>query len=504
MIKKNAKFLILAVFLIIILGLGVYANALKGDFVWDDNVLVKGNTYIKDFSKIGNIFSEDIGSGGFARYNAYRPIQIFTYLIDYSVWGFSALGYHLTNILLHILVALLVFWLVKILFESGQLALITSLLFVVFPGQTEAVTYISGRAEILSAIFLLLGVILYLKSSALSLPVYLLAILSKESSLVFPCLLLLYHYTYKRKIQTRLFATIILITLISVALRAMYLIIFPVVNQVSLLQRMPGFFAAVTSYLRILILPFGLHMEYGNRLFSFLDPKAIFGVIITLGLILYALRSKNKLISFSILWFFLALLPYSGIVRLNAYMAEHWLYLPSVGFFIILASILLGRAKKLNIISGIVLGVIILFYSYLTIKQNNLWRDELTLYSYTYQFTPQSIRINNNLCKACANAGKNTEALIYCKKAIQIDPKFAAAYCNLGNAYKNLGNYLAAFDAYNKAIQISPKYEYAYNMLGKLFVAVGRIDQAKQAFQKALLINPRYDEARENLRKSDN
>ena len=91
-----------AVFLIIALGFIIYANSLNGEFIWDDQYLVRDNIYIRDWSYVPEIFTRDIGAGADKPFNYYRPFHIFTYVIDYSIWELNAFGYHLSNIIFHI------------------------------------------------------------------------------------------------------------------------------------------------------------------------------------------------------------------------------------------------------------------------------------------------------------------------------------------------------------------------------------------------------------------
>jgi len=186
------KTILLSVILIIVLGFTVYNNSLNNVFFWDDRILIEENEYITSWSYILRIFTKDIGGGAGKQYTFYRPFQIFTYMIDYSIWGLNARGYHFTNIVLHITAALSIFWLINIVFKDNFLSLLTGAFFVVHPIHTEAVTYISGRADSLALVFALLCVIFYVKSlsykrsGAFCLMVlsYVFALLSKENSLI--------------------------------------------------------------------------------------------------------------------------------------------------------------------------------------------------------------------------------------------------------------------------------------------------------------------------------
>ncbi|MFH1678055.1 MAG: hypothetical protein ABH914_00340, partial [Candidatus Omnitrophota bacterium] len=348
-VSKKGLFLFLI--LIIVLGFIAYGNSLNGQFLWDDNYFIKDNIYVQGWSHIINIFTEDVGAGAGATYYFYRPLQIFSYVIDYSFWKLNPAGYHITNILLHILTALCVYWLISVLFNNTSISFFTSILFLVHPIHTEAVTYISGRGDSLTAIFMLLCLIFYIKHSQIKftkpapsnnniiyflvLSTYILAVLSKENSVILPALILLYHYTFKKKINIKAFAPILIITSIYIVFKVMVLksALAQSTQKASLsimLQRFPGFFVSITNYIKLLFLPLGLHADYGSKMFAFSNPKAIIGIGILLFLLLFALRKRdsNKLAFFAISWFFIALLPTTNIhsfgFELAFYMAEHW------------------------------------------------------------------------------------------------------------------------------------------------------------------------------------
>ena len=245
----------------------------------------------------------------------------------------------------------------------------------------------------------------------------------------------------------------------------------------NLIQRVPGFLVSLVEYSRLLLFPIGLHMEYGWKLFSFMNPEAILGAVILLSLFVYWLKKKNgtTVILFSTLWLIVALLPVSNLYPVNAYMAEHWLYLPSVGFFIILSSCLLAlfRINKLKAAAVALMVAFVSVYSFLTIKQNIYWSDKILFYNRTLKYAPRSPRIYNNLCKAYNDSGRSGEAIPICKKAIEIKPDYAQAYQNLGNAYKGSGDNAQALKAYQEALRLNPKDVSVYNSLAVLYSGTG-------------------------------
>ncbi|MDD4979993.1 MAG: tetratricopeptide repeat protein [Candidatus Omnitrophica bacterium] len=496
------------------LGLTIYSNSLSKKFIWDDEFLVKDNTYIRNLVNIKEIFTKDIGAGAENIYYSYRPVQTLTYMLDYSLWKLNLKGYHFTNIVLHILAALAFYWLCNTLFADKVISFIASSLFVAFPLHTEAVSYVSGRADSLAALFLLLSFIFYIKSNPknatgryiIVLLAYILAILSKEYALILPLMLVSYHYVFRTEYKFKRFLPILAVTFLYILIRLTVLsALMPpkALILTSLWQRLPGVFVALANYIRFLFLPFNLHMEYGNTVFSPMHPKAILGAAIFIFFMALAFlkRRNNALISFSIFWFFIFLFPQSNIFPVNAYMSEHWLYLASAGFFLVLAYGLacLYRTKGLKSFTIFLLISVLLFYSFLTVRQNSYWRDPVIFYERTLKYAPHSARALYNLGNALRDIGKYREAMASYDSAIKNNPNHIGAYNNLGALYSDIGNPEEAVSLYKKAIEIDPGHAKAYNNLANVYKETGRTDEAIILYKKAIEIKPDYADAYYNL-----
>ena len=509
--KKQVIFI--SVVLIIILGFAVYANSLNGQFIWDDEHLVRDNVYIKKSSHIHKIFTKDIGAATGVKYNSYRPLQMLSFMIDYSLWKLDVRGYHLSNILLHILVALNLYWLVNILYNHRFISLIASCLFVTHPIHTEAISYISGRSDPLALLFMLLCFIFYIKGlhtkrmgfCVLSLLTFTLALLSRENSLILPALLLLYHYSFKKRIRATQYLSMLSLGLIYIVLRLTVLkSILPDISSCNtVFERLPGFFVAITNYLRLLLFPLNLHMEYTHKSFNFTDPKAILGAIILFSLLLYAFRKKetNQLAFFSISWFFVALLPVSNLYPVNAYMAEHWMYLPSIGFFLLLAKSLgyIYKSKKTRMFTTALTIGLLVFYAYLTIRQNTYWREPVAFYERALKYVKHSPKLYNNLGNVYCTLNRKEEAIATYKKAIEVKSDNAGTYNNLGFLYNAMNKHNQAIASYQKAIEINPEFVQAYYNLGNAYYDINKNQEAMDSYQKAILINPDFVDVYNNL-----
>ena len=513
--RVRPVFLFAALALIIGLGILAYANILQGTFVWDDEVLVAKNAYIRDFSHLGNIFTENI-LGGVKRMSAfYRPLQILTYAFDFRVWQLNPFGYHLTNVLLHIAAALAVYLFLLALAAPQRVALWAGLFFVVHPVHTEAVSYVSGRADPLAAVFIFLCLTLYIRAGSRQgvgrhgglMVVAAAALLSKEIALLLPLMVLLYHYTFKTKVRAAGLWSLLAVSVGYLILRQAFSrhLAGEMDVTVPFLQRMPGVFVAYTQYLRLLVWPAGLHMEYGQPRFSFADPRALIGVVLLAGsvVLFFKARRKDPLLSLAAGWFLLTLAPVANIFPVNAYMAEHWLYLPSVGAFLGAAVLLDRLALKSGAarrgVTVLVCGAVA-FFAFLTVRQNHVWTQPVLLYESILPHAPESPRLLNNLANIYAgDPARQEEALAMYRRAIASDPKMAFSYFNLANLYKRLGQEGLAVENYRKAMEFNPFYVEAYSNLGVLYFKQGRFEEAAAVLEEGARLNLVFADIHHNL-----
>lgn len=514
-VHSEKKKVLLSILLIILAGFAVYASSIDGDFIYDDHKLVRGNVYIKNPAHIAKIFTENTGAGGGGEFSSYRPVQLLTYMLDYRFWRLNVRGYHLSNIVLHVVMTLTIYWFIYILFGNPVLSLVTGILFVVHPVHTEAVSYISGRADLLSGVFMMLCIIFYVKELerhkgavfALMLLSYILALLSRENSIILPVLLLLYHLCFKKNIRSTLFLPIMAITAVYALLR---LTVFRFREMLSVshisssvFERIMGFFVALTNYARLLVWPVDLHMEYGkvNGLFPARFPQAVLGIVLACILFIYVARKKNMFLTFCILWFFVALVPVSNIFPVNAYMAEHWLYVPSIGIFLLLAQglILLYERRNAKVLSVIIVIVMCCSFSYATIKQNHYWSGPEVFYERTLEYSPDNIRMINNLAKIYHDHGETENAIIMMKRSIALKPRDARGYNNLGSFYRDLGRNQEAIGMLKKALSIDPDQKEIHNNLGLAYASVGRHQEAVESYKRAIAIRLDYAKAHNNL-----
>ncbi len=545
--NKRDAFRTSAILIIIAAGLAVYLNTFVNGFVWDDEFLIVKNEFIRDFAHLKDIFTNDVHRFGNIRSNFYRPIQTLTYMFDYAFWGLDPTGYHITNAALHIingiLIYILLFSIVSGLKDNNprNTALFTAVLWIVHPIHTQCVSYISGRADLLAAAFMLLSLYAYINAKNCVLPIifFLLALISKETSIITPLFFVAYDFVRPegRIGNFRRYLPYAVIIAVFVFLR-FTIIRFPgapfIDARANFYSRLMTSSHAIMILLGLLVLPFGLNMTRNIPWeATALDPR-VFGSILGLVLIFaYALwvRSRSRSILFGILWFFIAYLPMANIFPLNANVSEHWMYLPSVGFFFIVSTL---SVKNLSFKRGMAIAVFpILFYAALTIMRNFDWKDEARFYEKTLRTSPKIARVHYNLGVVYGLKGANDKAKEQFTQAIRLQPDYAQAHsnlglilfregkvdeaialykradsldknlvenhANLGVAYGKKGLFDEARDEYEKALKLNPNHTGALNGLGVVYGRRGEYKKSEECFNRILEIDPNNKEARDNL-----
>jgi hypothetical protein len=510
--KQELKYHLIFCSIIFILTFTVYFNSLKNGFVWDDEITIVENSFIKDIKNVRNIFTQDYFE--LSKEGTYRPVGTLTYFIDYHLYELNPTGFHLTNILFHILNSILVYFLALTIFRKYSLSLFTSLLYSLHPIATEPVNAISFREDLLAMAFMLLSILTFIKSInsqahkkvlsyLFSLIFFLFGIFSKETALVTPFIIILYQLTFGEKnisdhklstINYQLRQILYYPGFFLILLLYFYITRFVLYNPNplekkayfgdSIIVTLLTMSKVFVYYLKNLILPIELSADYVIPLsHSIFEPMVLFSIAIIILLFITAIKlyKKSKEIFFGVIYLYITLLPVSNIIPIGHLMNDRYLYMPSLGFCLILSYILIKllqywnfnyisqkRINKLCAFVPMLLCVFILiFYSFFTIKQNIIWQDEITLWENVLKKFPDSVSANNALGNIYARQGNDREALKYLNKAIELKPKFAAAYNNRGIVYAKKGLNDLAIKDFKKSADLG--FEFARKNLKKFF-----------------------------------
>ncbi len=517
---KNHRYLILG---IVVIGLVVFGFNLDNGLFWDDDDWIINNPFVHSFSYIGDLFTKDILSGIGLKSNYYRPILLLTFAFNYVISGIKPFSYHLVSNLLHILNGVLIFTLLQNVLKRRWLSFIAALFFVINPLQTEAVTYISGRGDPLNVFFMLLSLVFFLKKSRIwSLALLVLAILSRETAVIFPFFLMAFYIAFltqerflsalKTSFKKALpyFGIVAIYSLLRLTvLNFKDTLNFYGVENIyteSIYIRVLTFFHALLNYFKLIFAPVGLHMERDLELIiSVFTLPALLTLGILIGLVwwlvfLYRKEGKEGISDFRIWFFGLAVFfinlgPSSGILAsVNALIYEHWLYFGLFGIATIFAFYmdrLIVFVRDKRVMRLIVIGALIAYFAFLGVasaKRNLAWGDPIAFYQDILRYSPDSVRINNNLGNLYNAEGDLETAVMYYEKAIEAEDIFAQPHYNIGVILMNQEDFEGAKAQYLKAIELNPDFYYSYQNLAFIQAKEGNLPGAAETLETLLTI----------------
>lgn len=473
-----------------------YANTLGNGLFYDDEDFIYKNVYVQNFT-IDKYFTENVIAGTGKISNYYRPLLLIGYSMEYKVFGSLPFIYHLDSLLLHGLAGILLFILLKKLFRNNFIAIMTSVLFIIHPIQTEAVSYASGRGDALSAVFLFFSLIFYLQRKPLaycfSALTLIFALLSKETVLIAPGLFLLITFFQRKSIKKMKTDTPFLLIIISLTIGYFLLRLTGLNFQNTLnfyggeniytqnvVVRFLTFLSILPTYVGLLFFPKTLFIDRDVPVIAGLTPTVIVSFIIIGILSFFSVKyyKKYPVFLFSLLWFFITFIPASGILPINGIMYEHFLYVPSIGIFLAFSYVcflLLQKITKQIVFVPFILflGICFLSLTLRTIVRNNDWHDPIIFYNQVIQNNANSARIHNNLAMAYAENQDNKKAITEYKRAITLNNSYPQTHYNLANIYVAQNKIADAEKEYKKAVIIDSNFLRSYIALYQLYKQAG-------------------------------
>ena len=522
--KKPLKNYIFILFIIVV-GFTLYINTFQNKMFWDDDDGILKNQFVQDWQYFPKYFSENLIAGRGLSSDYWRPALLSVFSLEWHLWGTWTPGYHFINTSIHIADAILLFLILLYLFKNRPLAILTALIFLVHPLQTEAVAYVSGLGDSLSVFFMFSSILFYLhfrmseKSQFLSTPyfislfMFIFSFMSKETAIILPALIFISDFVFldqgeklslreKLKKITKAVWPFFVLAGVYILLRATVLNFvntFNLYNEENAFTtnfhiRLFTFFRILTAYFGLLFWPFDLHMERSIHLAnSFASFSVILGGLIFLSLLVLALMKFKRfpILGFGILWFLIGLSPTSNLlIPINGLIYEHWLYLPLIGIFLVLIwlGMILGERYNIEKILALILIAFLVFLSVLTINRNKDWYDPITFYNQTLKYAPSSYRVVNNLGMAYDDQGSYEKAEETYKRAISLVPTNPVAFHNLGNSYKEEGRTDLAVENFEKAISLDPGFFFSYNALVNIYAE-------KKDYEKVLYYLGKISEA---------
>ncbi len=519
--------------LLFLVSFSVFIPSLRNGLVWDDVTYVRTWAPQLESTPLNyKLFvpsrSEEAKTGKY-----FRPVYFTSLVMDNRVWGVSPFGFHMTNILLHSVTTVLLYFLILMLFKEfgrghGESeAFLSSMLFALYPLHVESVSFIAARGDILAGMFFLLCLIFYMLSYRrlyyiiLAGVSFYLSFLSKEVAFSFPVIILGFDLISRRMFRRANIVKYLIIG--SLILFYFHLRSGSFMSSIGFLQEhsfrdtgaLPGPGEFITIFLNTylfyawkLLFPYGLNHFIG----SIAGGDALHAIIAVLliaavtAAFIISVKRKENITAFSLLWIFTTLGP---AVLIAIYplaitrFAERFVYIPSAGFCL-LAGYLIVRAGRLTgkrwagLAAG---GLLCASYLVVTVKGQEAWTDNVTFWETAVRRSPGQITPRINYGEALRSTGRVDEAIRQHLMAVgpgieATDRGKAMAANSLAADYIQKGDFLNAEKYLKAALEYNPKTEgqYNYNM-GLIYLKKNDPAEAGNYLRKAVEIAPGYAKA---------
>ena len=503
--------------LIIIIGSCIgYAGSLRNTFVYDDYMVLVHNHYIRSIENLPRLFSHDYFLVSNER--TFRPISPMVLFLEYAVFGDHPAGYHVLNLLIHTLNALLLFMLMRLLLCSRLCAFVASLGFAIHPAISETIFCVSYLEDLWGMMFYLLALIGYLRfrksgrwlDATILYAGFFLSMLTKEMGATILMIIPLIEYMWYRKTpatrKTLLNAILPLCVLMGIYLYMRFFWIYLPEKQASYpgdslwitIMNMPRVF---WHYVKLCFLPTGLTADYDFPIHHGVTLPIIASWLATgAGVVIFQKASWR--IRFFMMWFIVNFLPVSNIIPFGAVVAERYLYFSIIGFAGI-AGIFFDatyrwlrespKYNRLKYVVPLVVCIAAVSYCVLLNVRTPAWYSDETLWFATVKYSPkkfiQKPTLFVNLGNVYYRNGDFDNALKAYKYARKIDPDIPGIHNNIGVIYMEQGYLDMAKSEFLSAIAMNDSFTDAYFSLAKLYMQRNQLEQAQQTIEKVLKID---------------
>lgn len=526
----------------------VYIWTIFYDFQFDDIANIRAYFYIRNETLQRLIFSNT------------RWISYWLNTRLYQLSEFNPVAYRTTNILLHLGAGILIYYIVSNALSrinqenyfhkhAQPLALITSLLFLLHPVQTQTVSYvIQGQLEGLAALFVFSVILLFLHATQEQsskkkfwyfTALFIVGFLStgtKEIAILSPVMLLLIDWFFVaqgnfKKLSSRslfylCYSSIIFVSYLYYLKPSFFKNVLIANNSVAnnignVITQNPqqmitawsyfiSQFKVIIHYIGLFIWPQSMCVDYDWKLVeSFWSPDCLGPLLLLIlcavGIFLLLKSDKTHVVGFAGLWFFIGLAPRSTIIPSTELLADYKTYFSSFGIMLFLAIILLWlfeQTQKLFKSNFINQGAFVLFACILalaTYQRNLVWKDAQSFWAAVLQQSPLKARAHNNYGTALAEAGKHREALLSFKRATKLDHYYPDPWNNLAVTYDKLGNPDRAIETMKEALKLHLEYPEFYNNLGSFYLNKKEYDKTVHYCDLAIKKRKHYGKAYYNI-----
>src|SRR5213594_2482600 len=524
----------LAPLLVALFTLAAFLPALQNQFVnWDDKDNFLDNPHYRGlgWTHLRWMWTTHLGH--------YIPLTWMTLGLDYLLWGMNPVGYHLTNLLLHAANAVVFFFVVRRLLtralsspsERGHaLALsagFASLVFAIHPLRVESVAWATERRDVLSGLFYLLTILMYLRAREreergrgwywLSVAVFVLALLSKSMVVNLPVVLLILDVYPLRRLggavgwwsapARRVYVEKIPFVLLAAAASAIAVMAQSSVHAAFSLAQLgvPGRLAVaaygLSFYLEKMVAPLNLSPLYElGTVNPWATPFLLsYGVVLALTALALAFRHRLPGLPAAGLAYVVILLPVLGIFQNGPQIAaDRYTYLAGIGWAILGGAALLSWWRLLPSLFTGLAACVVLGLEALTWNQVHVWQDSEKLWTHALAIDPESSVAQFGMGNALADQGKPLEAIEHYGQAVRSRPDYADAHDNWGAALAQQGKLVEAIDHSRQAVRSRPDYADAYFNLGNTLFQQGKLAEASDHYRQALAIKRDHARAHNN------
>jgi len=465
----------------------------------------------------------------------YIPFSWMTLGLDYELWGMDARGYHFTNLLLHCVNALLIYFIARRLLPLAMpsaaeqparldiAAAFAALLFAIHPLRVESVAWVTERRDVLSGCFFWAAALAYLRYAVaperdrrwywMTLALYACAMLSKATSITLPALLFLLNvYPLKRLGGTtgwwtpaarRIYLEILPVGIISLVAVPLTIIALAPPNQLTLGAKIAVSAYSLAMYLGKTVLPVSLSPLYAMPLHvNPLEPRflASYAFVIALTAIAWLLWRRWPSVPMALLCFLAVTFPLLGIVQNGPQIAaDRYTYHAAPALAILGAgAFLLLLESSFATLARPAAAALLLVFGILTWRQTEVWHDPATFWSYVLEQDHESSIAETALGTLFVRQRRYQEAAQHLERATRLDPTYAEGHDNLGIALSNLGRYDEAIGHFRIAIAHSPQNHESHNNLGIALARLGNVQAAIAEYDTAVSIKPDYADAHTN------
>jgi len=526
---------------LVLVTLILYSATIDHSFHLDDAPNIWSNPFIQ----LSSLSFDNLVTAGFKSVNAKRPVANISFALNYYFHGLDVRGYHVVNIIIHLLAGIMLYYFVKKTLciplvrgkfgEAKFIPFFTALIWIVHPVHTQSVTYIVQRMNSMAVMFFIMAMLFYVKARltpektkkillfSFSLIASIFAFGSKQNTATLPLFILLYEWYFfqdlRLKFSRKQLFWIAAIGCLFVLVLFLFLGGSPI-NRLfpsyegrpfSMAERVLTQPRVVLLYILLIFYPAPslLNLDYDFPLsYSLLSPSttllSILVLVVLLGVAIYTARNK-RLYSFCILWFMGNLVIESSTIPLEI-IYEHRTYLPSM-MVILLVVLLLHQAINKKRVLIVFLTAVAILFSYWTYERNKIWQDELTLWADCQKKSPNKARPNLNLGLAYFEKNRPDEAIPFLKKALYIYEQQSAqgkyvsktgtSLCLrlLGHAFLLKGEHVIALEYLNIALKESSQEANdvkIYHLLGQVYAKEMRAQEAVFYFSKALQLSQNF------------